>query len=157
MRGLIAALALLPTMVAAQVYKCTDAQGRVNLTDQPCGVREGAVLLSAQPQTGAPHMDTAEERHAFEQKMLERADKREAALSAERMRFYNRRSHAGVRIGMSSQDVYSLPDWGYPDDKNTTQTARGNREQWIYSADPNDEFERMYLYFDNDILTVIQD
>lgn len=45
MRGLIAALALLPALAGAQIYKCTDAQGRVNLTDKPCN---GAAASPAQ-------------------------------------------------------------------------------------------------------------
>jgi hypothetical protein len=39
--------------------------------------------------------------------------------------------------------------WGKPDDINRTITAYGTREQWVYGY-------RSYLYFDDGILTAIQ-
>ncbi|GMV29539.1 MAG: hypothetical protein AMXMBFR59_16640 [Rhodanobacteraceae bacterium] len=42
---------------------------------------------------------------------------------------------------------------GEPEDVNTTTTARGTREQWVYSAG---KYEHAYLYLDNGIVTAIQ-
>lgn len=39
--------------------------------------------------------------------------------------------------------------WGYPARVNTTITAKGRREQWVYESGN-------YLYFENGILTIIQ-
>jgi hypothetical protein len=52
-----------------------------------------------------------------------------------------------LRIGMSEDEATRA--WCFPDHVNTTQTARGTHEQWVYS-------ERGYLYFDNGRLTAIQ-
>ena len=56
-----------------------------------------------------------------------------------------------LRIGMASIDA-KMTDypWGKPIDVNTTTTARGTREQWVYSG-------HRYLYFENGILTAISD
>jgi hypothetical protein len=54
------------------------------------------------------------------------------------------------RIGMTKDQVWSGTSWGRPDDIRRTTTALGTREQWIYD-------HRRYLYFDNGVLTAIQD
>lgn len=53
----------------------------------------------------------------------------------------------GVRIGMNQEDVLSS-QWGRPHRVNRTTTINGIREQWIYGGG--------YLYFDDGILTAIQ-
>lgn len=58
-----------------------------------------------------------------------------------------RKKKAGVSIGMSKDDVLAS-SWGKPRKINTTTTARGSREQWVYDGG--------YLYFDGDTLTTIQ-
>jgi hypothetical protein len=50
-------------------------------------------------------------------------------------------------IGMS--ELEAMEEWCFPDHINTTQTASGTREQWVY---PN----RGYLYFENGRLVAIQ-
>ena len=52
-----------------------------------------------------------------------------------------------LRLGMSEEDATRA--WCFPDHVNSTETARGTREQWVYSG-------RGYLYFDNERLTSIQ-
>ena len=59
-----------------------------------------------------------------------------------------RRRSEGVRIGMSKEDVLAS-SWGRPESINTTTTVRGSREQWVYGG-------RSYLYFENGVLTAIQ-
>lgn len=52
-----------------------------------------------------------------------------------------------VRIGMTMRQVRDC-GWGRPDDVNRTSTARYVHEQWVYPSS--------YLYFENGILTAIQ-
>lgn len=52
------------------------------------------------------------------------------------------------KIGMTEYEVYSSA-WGYPKKKNTTTTANGTREQWVYDYG--------YIYFTNGIVTAIQE
>lgn len=57
-------------------------------------------------------------------------------------------------IGMTTAAVRALPlPWGSPDDVNRTVTARGQREQWVYRTGR----WSAYLYFDDGVLTTIQD
>lgn len=53
----------------------------------------------------------------------------------------------GVRIGMTKKQVLAS-NWGSPDDVNRTTTVAGSFEQWVYDGS--------YLYFQNGILTTIQ-
>lgn len=55
-----------------------------------------------------------------------------------------------IRIGMNDKMV--IASWGRPDDINRTTTAYSISEQWIYGSINT----RRYLYFDNNILTTIQ-
>ena len=52
-----------------------------------------------------------------------------------------------VKIGMS--DTMCLESWGEPDSKNRTVLNGVETEQWVYKT-------KSYLYFDNGILTAIQ-
>lgn len=54
----------------------------------------------------------------------------------------------GISIGMGKAQVVAS-SWGKPQSINTTTSAYGNREQWVYAS-------RSYLYFENGILTTIQ-
>lgn len=53
------------------------------------------------------------------------------------------------RIGMTSDEVRNSR-WGNPQKINKTTTANGTREQWVYSIN-------RYLYFEDDVLTAIQE
>ncbi len=59
-----------------------------------------------------------------------------------------RKKSEGVRIGMSKQDVLDS-SWGKPYDINTSTGSWGVHEQWVYGGGN-------YLYFENGILTSIQ-
>lgn len=54
----------------------------------------------------------------------------------------------GVSVGMSKEQVLES-SWGKPQSVNTTTTAHGVREQWVYG-------NRNYLYFTDGTLTSIQ-
>lgn len=53
------------------------------------------------------------------------------------------------KIGMTKSEVLNST-WGKPEDVNTTTTKYGTNEQWVYSL-------TRYIYFDNGIVTAIQD
>lgn len=69
---------------------------------------------------------------------------RKKALAADRA---ERRSK-GVRLGMTAEEVL-MSKWGRPEHINRTTSLGGTREQWVYGG-------RNYLYFENGILTSIQ-
>lgn len=52
------------------------------------------------------------------------------------------------RIGMTKEQV-RVSTWGQPKKINTTTTANGVTEQWVYS--------RGYIYFKNEVVTTIQE
>jgi len=54
----------------------------------------------------------------------------------------------GVSIGMSQEQVRNS-NWGNPKSVNRTTGSYGTHEQWVYGGNN-------YLYFDNGILTTIQ-
>lgn len=58
-----------------------------------------------------------------------------------------KRRREGVTVGMTKEEVL-MSSWGRPQHINTTTTARGTREQWVYSGG--------YLYFDDGVLTAVQ-
>lgn len=59
-----------------------------------------------------------------------------------------KRKKEGVSIGMTKQEVLDS-SWGRPQKINTTTTAAGTREQWVYGNGG-------YLYFRDNQLTTIQ-
>lgn len=77
----------------------------------------------------------------------EKAEKERAQRIAERKR---REAMPSPRIGMTWQTVVHETNWGRPYDVNRTTTRWGTREQWVYG-------DRRYLYFENGVLTAIQD
>lgn len=54
----------------------------------------------------------------------------------------------GVRLGMTPADV-EASSWGKPQRINTTTNKWGERQQWVYGSGS-------YLYFENGVLTTIQ-
>ncbi len=52
-----------------------------------------------------------------------------------------------VRVGMTKEQAIAA--WGEPEDINTTSTAGGTHEQWVYGFGN-------YIYFDNGILSTVQ-
>ena len=71
-------------------------------------------------------------------------DKAQAKAKVERAG----KKKAGVSVGMTEQDALDS-SWGKPQRVNTTRTAGSRHEQWVYR--PGN-----YLYFENGILTAIQ-
>ncbi len=78
---------------------------------------------------------------------IDRAMTAQATKIAKSIKDKKRRE--GVNIGMSQQDVLDS-SWGRPERVNKTTTAAGTREQWVYRG------YHSYLYFENGVLTTIQ-
>ncbi|MDP1990505.1 MAG: cell envelope integrity protein TolA [Syntrophales bacterium] len=93
-----------------------------------------------------------------ERALREEEAKERAKLQAEQKRKEEARKKAIAvqeakpepRIGMTKNQVIHESRWGTPHDVNRTKTVNGTREQWVYGI-------RRYLYFDNGVLTAIQD
>jgi hypothetical protein len=62
------------------------------------------------------------------------------------------------KIGMTVGQVIAS-QWGRPDDRHTTTTASHRREQWVYNLGAlcKPTQRQSYLYFDDGVLTTIQD
>src|SRR5450830_76179 len=73
-------------------------------------------------------------KHILEEKKLALAEKK-------------RLKSQGVNLGMSKEDVYASV-WGRPRSVNRTTGSYGVHEQWVYDGG--------YLYFENGVLTTIQ-
>jgi hypothetical protein len=79
-----------------------------------------------------------------EKQRLSAAEKeKERFLASER----RQKKSEGVSLGMSRDDVMAS-SWGRPNEVHRTTTATGTHEQWVYGGG--------YLYFDNGVLTAVQ-
>lgn len=156
MRGVLFGLLMaVQGVAAAQFYKCTGADGKVNFTDSPCGPSEAAQTMERVPLQGwdkqRKEMEESRARYAESEKAWAEREREEAR------RLYQRRTHTGLELGMTADQVRAHPVWGWPADVNATRLPGRTREQWVYGVSPENEYEVMYLYFDNDVLTTIQD
>jgi hypothetical protein len=77
------------------------------------------------------------------------APAREKLVAAAMAKDRAERKKEGVRIGMTVQEVIES-SWGKPEHVNRTTSTYGTREQWVYPGYHN------YLYFENGVLTSIQ-
>jgi hypothetical protein len=61
-------------------------------------------------------------------------------------------------IGMTEDQVI-VSNWGHPSDRHTTTTGAHRREQWVYEDGPacGPSSRQSYLYFEDGILTAVQD
>lgn len=156
MRGLLLVLLLAAQGAAgAQFYKCTGPDGKVNFTDSPCAASEAVQTLDRVPPQGLDKVfkdiEDSKARRAENERVWAERERAEAT------RLYRRQAHAGLELGMTASQVRAHPVWGGPDEVNATRLPGLTREQWVYGVDPENEYERMYLYFDNGVLTTIQD
>lgn len=167
MKGAFIILALMPALAGAEIYKCTGADGKVNLTDRPCAgqVAVEVVNLPPPPETGLQRRLRFEaEQRALEQKkqddliqqlrgtteLLKKESERQKALYARRI------AQEGLRIGMTFKEVNDHPVWGMPRKVNNTTNSSGIRSQWIYPVSVTNEFDVIYLYFKAGRLSTIQ-
>jgi hypothetical protein len=93
------------------------------------------MLARDYPDVGAKYSAHAEGLIAAAEKQEKEAERRQ-------------RRKEGVTLGMTEEEVLAS-SWGRPERVNRTTTSRGTREQWVYGIGN-------YLYFENGILTAIQ-
>lgn len=79
-------------------------------------------------------------------KQLDQATTADTKSADAKVRSWER--NRGVRIGMTAEAVWRS-SWGKPQYVNTTTTAYGSREQWVYGGGN-------YLYFEDGRLVAIQ-
>ena len=60
-----------------------------------------------------------------------------------------------VKLGWSEE--MCRESWGSPSDINTTTGSWGVHEQWVYEVSYEDYYNMRCLYFENGVLTTIQD
>jgi hypothetical protein len=87
-----------------------------------------------------------QDRRAAEEEVRRQDEKKQRVLQAKAAQDYKRKG--GVRIGMSAKQVRAS-NWGAPESINRTAGSFGVHEQWVYDGGN-------YLYFENGILTTIQ-
>lgn len=81
-------------------------------------------------------------------KEIKRMVDMEKTIKIDAVKEAKRKKTEGVKIGMTMDDVVAS-SWGKPNRINRTTSTRGTREQWVYG-------NNHYLYFDENILTSIQ-
>ena len=100
----------------------------------------------------AEQQQKIEEEKTIQEKRLKeakQADQRKSEILKKYGKYYGELILAGkVKLGMTKQ--MCIEAWGQPEDINRTIVQGNINEQWVYSLD-------CYLYFDNGILTAIQD
>lgn len=160
MNNPILAIILSATGFAAQARSCTDILFDLKMRADPAvTVPEYIVELDARLRdddvaTKAKcvfRRDFPAEAEAQEQAQAASKKAESARLTAARDAEIARvAALPNARIGMTAKQVVERTNWGRPSDVNRTTTRGGVREQWVYSS-------RRLLYFDNGILTAIQD
>lgn len=125
---------------AAHIQALTKASTNKSVSAEE-RLRSMAVMERLFPAAAKPllRLKTALEREAFAEATKKRTAEAKATAAKKR--------REGVRVGMSEQDVLDS-SWGHPRKVNRTTRASGVSEQWVYDGG--------YLYFDNGILTAIQ-
>ena len=117
----------------ASKYSCLGVKMNTDFTEKRIEAKEEQFTWMAKQEAESAEIDA-------------RYAKEEAAEKAERDRLAKL---PGVRVGMTASEVLTKTSWGKPSRVNRTTTSNGTREQWVY-------FGQNYLYFNNNILTAVQ-
>lgn len=133
-----AALALLASTGAfAQAYRC-DVNGAMVYQQAPCtGGKPVNTMGAGRADPGSPAALQVQREIAT----IKRAQAVEAAIL-----------NARVMVGMTPGEV--VQSWGQPNKVNSTFTAQGRREQWVYRR-PGVGYDQ-YVYVDDGMVTTIQ-
>lgn len=108
----------------------------------------GNERLAAITALGLNFTGEAEKYESSRVQLQAQADRADAAsLKRTQLAEAARKKKQGVSIGMSQADAVAS-SWGRPEKVNRTTNAYGTREQWVYDGS--------YLYFENGVLTSIQ-
>jgi hypothetical protein len=138
-----------------KLRKCSELLGRANLKEKA----DSADILERQTIINNPKSTQREKANAMEvlardypaqfsglaPKIAEITHKLDAQ---ETKRIKAERRKNGVSIGMTMEEVQDS-SWGKPQSINRSTYSTHTREQWVYGG-------RNYLYFDNGVLTSIQ-
>lgn len=160
LKGLaIISLMVLATSAQAEVYKCRNAEGRLQYQSIPCeGSTSERVKIDRAPSNpGNVEMRQSQSERAYEERRRER-DAEQARLNAKSNAITQERDRQRhfadlirddrVAIGMSQDQATQA--WGKPCDINRSVYSSGTREQWVYCVG---EYDRKYLYFDDGVLS----
>jgi len=154
---------------AQAIYKCTDAKGAEVYSDKPCGKdarvvneRQAKASLEAckygddQMPNGSPQWpechriwEAEVQRRRDVDREKWREDKLAHGIDPDRPVTIVR-PYVGMTEEETKDSDYKRFDWGRPRRVNTTSTAAGKTEQWVYG-------DGRYLYFTNGILTAVQE
>jgi hypothetical protein len=134
-------LVLLATPAAAEIYKCTDANGSTRYTDTPCGETSTALKKhSAPPASASPDARTQKTRRLLDAMEAERNQEKqaEAEQKAEKERRQRNCNNARDRYQriVSASRLYDLDEQGnrvtLTDDQRarSTERSRAEVERW---------------------------
>ncbi|TCK05878.1 DUF4124 domain-containing protein [Marinobacterium mangrovicola] len=155
----IIGLMIIVNTAQAGVYKCRNAEGRLQYQSMPCEGRESEKVridrAPSDPGNVEVRQNQAErgfaERRRQREAEQERLNAKSKAIIGERdrqRRFDDLVRQDRIAIGMTEDQA--IKAWGRPCDINRSLNSSGTREQWVYCVG---EYERKYLYFDNGILS----
>ena len=119
-----------------------DAEIKSHLADLNDPAKSAGNRSLAFERLSADYPDVAAKNEQFAKRQIAAAERKEQEAERKQKR------SQGVRLGMSKEDVLAS-SWGRPEKINTTTNVYGTREQWVYGG-------RNYLYFENGVLTSIQ-
>ena len=135
--------------LCADVLQAADLQQMVkaaeiksHLTDLSDPTKSATSRSLAFERLSADYPDVGAKNSEFAKRQIAAAERKEKEAERKQKR------SQGVHIGMSKEDVL-VSSWGRPEKVNTTTNAYGTHEQWVYGG-------RNYLYFDNGVITSIQ-
>lgn len=126
----------LTTVAQAQPYRCS-VDGKAVYQQTPCEGGKPVNMMGAGAADPASPGALQAQREIAEWKRRERAEK--AILEG------------SVYIGMAEKDV--VKSWGRPTSVNTTITAGGRRQQWVYRWRGR---RAQYVYLADGVVTAIQ-
>ena len=119
-----------------------DAEIKSHLADLSDPAKSAGNRSLSFEKLSVDYPDVAAKNEQFAKRQIAAAERKEQEAERKQKRTQ------GVRLGMSKEDVLAS-SWGRPEKINTTTNVYGTREQWVYGS-------RNYLYFENNVLTSIQ-
>jgi hypothetical protein len=134
---LIASLAT--STVRASTWRCVDSTGHAYTSSQSVPSDTCAMVNADNPYATAPDNLDGSSEGAPAARRAKPTQKRTSVAKPRR---------SGASIGMSKEEALAS-SWGRPESVNRTTNAYGTREQWVYGGGN-------YLYFENGVLTSIQ-
>lgn len=136
----ILALAAAAAAPAHAINKCTGPDGKVVYQATPCTGAAGAAKVDL---SGAGLGDPQSPGASYWQ--------REAAVIQRRDRIEQAIQGGQVIVGMTAAQAARA--WGQPGRVNTTVTASGARQQWVYGSGRRGQH---YVYLDDGVVSAVQ-